>query len=282
MRNTILAIAAISVLTSLALSQDTRPLPPTTIVGAGFARGAQESIGKVHEDASAANPFFCPPKSCLYYAGDHDTNSPNANALFDFDNPGIGVSDAEVWVGVKPTKNVIVTGTSGNYFTTASNIGINPTPVAIQIGIASVKAAQSYAKPAEMRLRGYGICTGFSNCMNYYCMNYYISKLGKSCRLKKGKVYRQGWPEIKDKSYFNSTSFGVDCQPVNRRGAAAARAAGLDARDFNFADGQTRLGKILEPEMTIPRSISTVGPRALERTARAGYVRHRTTDFKRS
>ena len=61
MRTAILIIAAISVLTSLALSQDTIPLPPTTIVGAGFARGTQDSIGKVHEGASAANPFFCPP-----------------------------------------------------------------------------------------------------------------------------------------------------------------------------------------------------------------------------
>jgi hypothetical protein len=54
MRNTILAIAAISVLTSLALSQNSSPLPRTTIMGAGFARGTQDSIGKVHEGASAA------------------------------------------------------------------------------------------------------------------------------------------------------------------------------------------------------------------------------------
>jgi hypothetical protein len=256
MRNTILAIAAISVLTSLALSQDTRPLPPATIVGAGFALGTQDSIGKVHEGASAANPFFCPPKSCLYYSGDLDTSSPNNNGLFDFENPGIGISDAQVWVGVKPRKNATVTGTSGNYFTLATSIGINPTPVAIQTGITSGQGGTIVCKTSgNAVMEFYQLPCG---TLTVNCPNYRIRKLGKSCKLKKGKVYfitmqpqyndgstsgyladddgnhanKQGWPEIKDKSYFNSSSFGVNYEPTWGNGGACG---GIGCSGFSIS-----------------------------------------------
>jgi hypothetical protein len=160
----------------------------------------------------------------------------NEDGLFDFENPGIGVSDAQVWVGVKPRKNATVTGTSGNYITNATSIGINPTPFAVQTGISAGHGGTIVCKTnGNAVLGGYGNCDGFGNCFNYY-----ISKLGKSCRLRKGKVYfismqpqyndgstvgylfdddgaranKQGWPEIKDKSYFNSSFFGADYQPT--------------------------------------------------------------------
>jgi hypothetical protein len=234
MRNTILIATVMMFLTTLAVAQ--RALPPTTIVGAGFARGTQDSTSKVEEGAPPANPFFCPTKSCLYYSGDLDTTSPNLNGLFDFDNPGIGISDAEVWVGVKPRKNATATGTSGNYLTTATSIGINPTPFAVQTGISAGHGGKTACRTSGNAVFNlYGQCNFGINCTNYY-----ISKLKHSCTVKKGKLYffliqpqyndgstigyladddgqhanKQGWPEIKDKSYFNSTSFGVTYEPT--------------------------------------------------------------------
>jgi hypothetical protein len=236
MRNTILIATVMMFLTTLAVAQ--RALPPTTIVGAGFAHGTQDSTSKVDEGAPAANPFFCPPKTCLYYAGYTDSISPNFNGLFDFDNPGIGISDAKVWVGVKPRKNTTVTGTSGNYFTNTFTVGINPTPFAVQTGITSGRSGETVCQTG-----GNAVINSYqSPCgtLGIDCENYRISKLRKSCKLKKGKVYfitmqpqyndgstigyladddgnhanKQGWPEIKDKSYFNSSSFGVDYQPT--------------------------------------------------------------------
>jgi hypothetical protein len=240
MKNTAITIllAAVAIV-STSVAQNARPLPPASIVAANLARGttgaSEVTALSSHRAAPATKLFFCPSKSCLYYAGDWDTTSSSANGLFDFDNPGIGISDAEVWVGVKPTKNATVTGTSGNYFTNTTAFGINPTPFAVQTGITPGHGGKTVCKTrGNAVLRSYG-CVGIGNCENYW-----IRKLKKSCPLKKGKVYfismqpqyddgfsggylmdddgqhanKQGWPEIKDKSYFNSTSFRVNYQPT--------------------------------------------------------------------
>jgi hypothetical protein len=143
----LVGLLAVAVLTASA--QDEKPLPPKTIrsfVVPGTASASSVLNGDGHTQARPTSLFFCPPKTCLYYAGDNDTNSNNNNGVFDFDNPGIGVSDAEVWVGVKPTKNAIVTGTSGNYFTNTTTIGINPTPFAVQTGITSGQGGKTVCK----------------------------------------------------------------------------------------------------------------------------------------
>jgi hypothetical protein len=112
----LLAAAALT-----ASAQETKPLPPRTIREAIAVpvtpSASSEANGDRHPQARPANLFFCPPKTCLYYAGDTDYFNPNMNGLFDIDNPGIGVTDAEVWVGVRPVKDAIVTGTSGNFLT---------------------------------------------------------------------------------------------------------------------------------------------------------------------
>jgi hypothetical protein len=232
MGNTILLPTVTMFLITLAVAQK-EALPPTTVVGAGFAPGPQDSIGKVNEGGSPANPFFCPPKRCLYYSGDMDTTSYQNNGLFDFDNPG--VADAEVWVGVKAKKNAIITGASGNYVTTATSGGINPTPFAVQTGIAAGHGGKTVC-----RTGGNAVFNFYGNCsFGINCTNYYISKLKHSCTVKKGKLYffliqpqyndgstigyleddngahanKQGWAEVNDKSYFNSTTFGANYQP---------------------------------------------------------------------
>jgi hypothetical protein len=252
MRSAILA-TTVMMLVTLTAAQ-TKPLPPATMVGAGFAHTAQSSADNLAANITpSTNLFFCPPKTCLYYSGDSDTSSPNYNGLFDIDNPGIGITDAEVWVGVKPRKNATVTGTSGNYITFATSIGINPTPFAVQTGITAGHAGKTVCKTSgNATLRAYG-CEPIFNCGNYY-----ISKLKKSRKLKKGKVYfvsmqpqyndnstvaylsdddgahanKQGWPEIKDHSYFNSSFFGADYQPT---WGSSGACAGIGCSGFSIS-----------------------------------------------
>jgi hypothetical protein len=231
----LLAAAALT-----ASAQETKPLPPRMIREAiafpGTPSASPEANGDGHPQARPSHLFFCPRGQCLYYAGDYDTTNPNSNALFDINNPGIN-ADGEVWVGVKPTKDAIVTGTSGNFATNAISVGINPTPFAIRTGITSGQGGKLVCKTA-----GNAIVKGYENCFigGVNCNNYSIRKLRKSCTLAKGKVYfismqpqyndnstlgylldddgqhanKRGWPEIKDKSYFNSTSFGVTYEPT--------------------------------------------------------------------
>jgi hypothetical protein len=182
-----------------------------------------------HRAAPATKLFFCPSKTCLYYAGDPDTASPNYNSLIDTDNPGIGISDAEVWVGVKPTSNATIIGTSGN-FGGLTGVGTNPTPFAVQKGIQPGHGGKMVCQTS-----GNAVFQGYESWGNIY-----IKKLSKPCHLQAKTIYyvhmtlqyndgftigylidddgkhanKRGWPEIKDKSYFNSTSFGIDYQPT--------------------------------------------------------------------
>jgi hypothetical protein len=182
------------------------------------------------------SPFFCPAGSCLYYAGDNDTTNPNANGLFDFENPGIGISDAEVWVGVTPTASSTITGTSGNYYTSATAIGVNPTPFAVQTGITSGQGGQVVCTAnGNAVVQAYGTGDFGLNSENYY-----VQQLSASCPVTEGVTYwvnfipqyndsgtigyledddgghanAQGWPENVDCSYFNSASFGYAYEPA--------------------------------------------------------------------
>jgi hypothetical protein len=95
---------------------------------------------------------------------------------------------------------------------------------------------------------GNATVSGYGSCHIEWCANDYIPKLRKSCRLDSGKVYfvsmqpqydddstqgylmdndgtranKQGWPEITDHSYFNSSSFGVLYEPTWGNGGACA------------------------------------------------------------
>jgi hypothetical protein len=228
----LLAAAALT-----ASAQETKPLPPRTIREAIAVPGTPSASSETnrHPQAQPSNLFFCPRGQCLYYAGDYDTISPN-NGLFDIDNPGIGVNHAEVWVGVKPTKSATITGASGNFGTNNAYIGTNPIPFMVRTGISS-----GHAGKLVCRSGGVAVAQeyGGGNFPLYY-PNYYIQKLSKPCHVLAGKIYyvtmqpqyddgqtvgylwdddgahanRQGWPEIKDKSYFNSSSFGVNYEPT--------------------------------------------------------------------
>jgi hypothetical protein len=232
MRSAIVA-ATVMMLITLGVAQR-NPLPPTTIMGASVVHRNQSSTG-VRGKASKTSLPFCPNGKCLYYAGDCDSTSPNSDALFDIDNPGIGISDAEVWVGVKPTKNAVITGSSGNYNTTATGIGVNPTPFAVRTGVSTGNGGKLLC-----RSHGNAVIQNGPQCFEGNNFNYYIAKFARACHVKAGKTYyvdltpqyndsstvgylwdddgnhgnRQGWPEITDHSYFNSSSFGVVWEPT--------------------------------------------------------------------
>jgi hypothetical protein len=153
------------------------------------------------------------------------------------------VSDAEVWVGVKPTKDAVIGGVSGNYVTNATSIGINPTPFAVRRGISpgtGGKLVCSTHGNAVVQLYG-------NNCQVLNTINYFIAHVARACRVKAGKTYyidltpqyndsstigylwdisekkpanHRGWPNVWDNSYFNSSSFGVNYEPTWGNGGA--------------------------------------------------------------
>lgn len=191
------------------------------------------------QNVPATKLFFCPPSTCLYYAGDQ-----GADAIFDFDNPGIGVTDAEVWVGVKPTTKAIVTGASGNYYTDTTTIGINPTPFQVRVGITTGHGGKLVCNSnGNATVKAYGNPQNGLNAENYY-----IKKLAKSCRFKAKTIYfvnevpqyndgstigylsdvgnppkhHRGWPNLYNDSYFNSSSFGEVYQPIWNGGSSCS------------------------------------------------------------
>jgi hypothetical protein len=169
MNKLMVAGALAALLMTVAVAQDQRPLPPQSVFG-GWVRSISAGIApQPHRHNPSANLFFCPSKKCLYYAGDCDSTSSNTNALFDFDNPGVGVSDTEVWVGVKPTKNATVTGTSGNYDTNTSTIGINPTPFSVRTGVSAGNGGKLVCSTnGNAVVQNYGQCFIEGATVNYY------------------------------------------------------------------------------------------------------------------
>jgi hypothetical protein len=236
-----ITIAMIVTLSSVAAAQQThRALPSKTVAGLHLVHGAAPSVATSNGTQTAAptDPvFFCPKKKCLYYSGDFDTSSPNNNGLFDIENPGIGVTDAEVWVGVKPKKNATVTGVSGTFFFYSLELGINPTPFMIRTNVSAGEGGKLVCNTSgNATLKHYGD----TDELAINSGNYYIAKLSRACHLEKGKIYyiflspqyndsstvgyladsdgrhlnQRGWPEVTDDSYFNSTSFGAVWEPT--------------------------------------------------------------------
>jgi hypothetical protein len=233
----ILAATLIAGLIPMATAQDTKTLPPQHLYGAGASIKLPTII---HPNAKPANDpvFFCLKSDCLEYGGDNDTTSPNANGLFDFENPGIGITDAQVWVGYKTKKGMktTATGMAGNYYTNATMIGVNPTPAQFRTGITS----GNVGKPLCPKT------TGGNAVMNVYgepdfglnTFNYWVKKLNKTCRVPGGqhdyywigpqyndgstvgyledtdgaarhKRHNPAWIFTKDDSFFNSSSLSI-------------------------------------------------------------------------
>jgi hypothetical protein len=140
-------------------------------------------------------------------------------------------------VGVKPTRNATVTGTSGNYDPNTSTIGINPTPFPVRTGVSAGNGGKLVCST-----NGNAVVQNHGQCfIEGAAANYYIAKLAKACHLKAKKTYfidltpqykdgstlgylwdivqkkpanPRGWPNVLDDSFFNSSSFGVNFEPT--------------------------------------------------------------------
>jgi hypothetical protein len=232
---TFFALALVAVLAPPGLTQDDRgslsvaARDNTQIVSTAPAAGLVTKKGLPH-------PSFCPPKSCLYYAGDFDSLASNANALFNSDDNS-GQLEGQVWVGVKPDRDVTVTGATFVESFVYVGVGVNPTPFAVQVGTKLGQAGET-------------ICNTGGNATEaeygpppYPTYSYTIKKLSKPCRLKKGETYyvnllptfhdgygyvlnvedaqpknHYGWKNDLNHCYFNGAAFGADYVTCNSQG----------------------------------------------------------------
>jgi hypothetical protein len=164
---------------------------------------------------------FC-GTNCLYYAGDFNSASSAANGVCLINN---GTNNCETWVGVKPTKNASVQGSTFNVLVFQTTIGTNPTPFNVHTGMSTGKAGKTVCNTkgvATLKSKGPG---GFG--LPEY--SYTIKKLAKACSMTAGKVYyvsmqptyssasnwgflsdveapiknHKGWPTLKDKGFVN-------------------------------------------------------------------------------
>jgi hypothetical protein len=237
----IFVAALVAALIPMATAQDSKVLPPSHLYGSGAAIKLPSQIHAAKRPG--ADPvFFCLKANCLEYGGDNDTTSPNNNGLFDFENPGIGITDAQVWqpYTIKPGKgHTTATGMAGNYYTNTTAIGTNPTPTQFRTGISSGVVGKPLCAPTTS---GTAVMAAYgSPNFGLNSFNYWVKKLNKPCVHKQGKKaktefywigpqYNDGstigyledndgagankrvnkqWKAVNTGGFFNSTSFGV-------------------------------------------------------------------------
>jgi hypothetical protein len=172
----------------------------------------------------------------LYYAGDYDPNWTGENGLYNAENAGAQI-DGQVWVGVRPDRDVVVTGVTFVEALQIEDGWENPTPFAVQVGITPGKAGKTVCSTSGTATYSqYDI----GDLVDAYA--YTIKKLAKPCRLRKGRVYyvnllptnqngagflmnvppyhpnHQGWKNDLNDCYFNGAYFGLNYAPCNSQG----------------------------------------------------------------
>jgi hypothetical protein len=97
---TLCTLLVMAGLATFAAAQDERVSPPPTAKDNVQLLSTQPGRGT----AAGSDPFhpprlpFCPPKTCLYYAGDWESSDSNANGLFNSNDTAAGL-EGQVWVG---------------------------------------------------------------------------------------------------------------------------------------------------------------------------------------
>jgi hypothetical protein len=242
MKKMILAAALVAALCSLVSAQDTKTLPPAAIsqkVIAPAIPGRPPLMAPDWSIKPSKYPPFCPKKTCLYYAGDFDSNGSNADGLFNANDSGDGI-EAQVWVGVLPTKAATITGSTFNQFFVPGFTGTNPTPFQIRTGITTGKAGKLTCNTSgNATMVAYG-----ESDFGFVQYSYTIKKLKKACEVKSGKqgasyvnmlptssnsygylastdgAGHVGWPNDPNDCYFNGAVFGDTYQPCSSQGSA--------------------------------------------------------------
>ncbi len=234
--NKIHLLALIATLAPLALPQDRTP-PPVTM--RANAQAVSTHLGEpVMRKRSSYEPPFCPPRTCLYYAGDFDSTNSDSNALFNADDTGGGL-EGQVWVGVKPDRDVTVTGATFVEILEESGVGgTNPTPFAVQVGTKLGQAGKTICSTSGTATAN--VYQGFDWGQD---VAYTIKKLSKPCSLKKGRTYyvnllptfedqyafvvnvedarpknHRGWKNDLNHCFFNGAAFGDNYVTCNSQG----------------------------------------------------------------
>jgi hypothetical protein len=198
--------------------------------------------GEQVPSSTSSNLPFCPPKTCLYYAGDFDSNDSNADGLYNANDTGANL-EGQTWVGVKPPKAATVTGVTFNQFFTAGFVGTNPTPFQTQIGITIGNPGTIVCNTTgNATLKQYG-----ESDFGYVQYSYTVKKLVKACTIAKptkqcpstyvnllptsnsGYGYlvnvedakpknHRGWKNDLDDCFFNTQVLDIIWVPCNSQG----------------------------------------------------------------
>lgn len=235
-----IALTLTVVISTFALAQDAKVSPPVTL--RGFAPSIASGANKEPATKMGAHyPPFCPPKTCLYYAGDFESSYSDVNGLFNADYNN-GQLEGQAWVGIKPDRDVTVTGTTFLQELTGNFMGINPTAFAVQIGIKPGQAGQTVCSTS-----GNATISLYQDFQIAQTYSYAIKKLSQPCKLKKDKVYyvnllpasnngygyvmnvppksppnHHGWKNDLNDCYYNSAESGIDYATCDSQGSGLA------------------------------------------------------------
>jgi hypothetical protein len=237
MTKTLFTLTLIATLAPCAATQDSRTPPPPTMRDKTSIVAAQTGKEPVMRKHSVYEPPFCPPRTCLYYAGDFSSTDSDSNGLFNINDEGASI-EGQVWVGVKPDQDVSVTGATFVQVFVAGGVGTNPTPFVVQLGTKLGQAGKTICSTSGTATESVYIG---NESFNMYA--YTIKKLSKSCELKKGKTYyvnllptfednygyllnvedtkpqnHHGWKNDLNHCYFNSEYYGSDYVTCNSLG----------------------------------------------------------------
>ncbi len=250
MRSAGFALTIIVTLGLTAAAQDGRVLPPVTMRANTQVVSAQPGTEPVVKKGTYEPPF-CPPKTCLYYAGDYNSANLNADDLFNWDYND-GQLEGQVWVGVKPNRDAIVTGATFVEFQFGALPIVNPTPFAVQVGIKPGQAGKTVCNTS-----GTATATGYQEFFGTdpdFAIT--IKNLSQPCKLKKGRVYyvnllptsnngygyvvnvedakpknHHGWKNHLNDCYFNAAVFGLNYVTCNSQGSFSEFSIALTGKE---------------------------------------------------
>jgi hypothetical protein len=237
MRKMLFALALVAMLIPLSAAQDSRIPPPVTTNENSHLVSANRRAWSATRKGSYYPPF-CQPNTCLYYAGDYDSNYSDAGGLFNANDEG-GSLEGQAWVGVKPDRDVTVTGATFVESLAEGVVGVNPTPFAVQVGIKLGQAGKMICSTSgNATVSEYGYVGA-----QIPAYSYSIKKLSKSCKLKKGRLYyvnllptfdddygyvlnvppkshqnHHGWKNDLNDCFFNGVAFGDNYVTCNSQG----------------------------------------------------------------
>ncbi len=237
MSRAVLAFGLSVILASLTAAQDNAAARRGSFGKSVRLRTAQPGGGLSSKRAKPGQAPFCPAGSCLYFAGDYNSNWSGANGEFNADDTSNGL-EGQTWVGVKPDRDVTVTGATFVEVLTSGYSVKDPTPFAVQVGIKPGQAGKTICSTSgNATLVEYGYWQG-----QIPAYAYTIKTLSHSCKLTKGHVYyvnllptsgnaygyvlnvppnptnHYGWKNDPDHCYFNGSAFGDNYAPCNSQG----------------------------------------------------------------